>query len=421
MESLVADEQNIDAGEPVPFINLGAQYETIKGELQEAVMRVMESQQFVLGEEVAVFEKAVAKACDSRYAIGCASGTDALILSLQAADIGPGDEVITSPFTFFATAGAIHRVGATPVFVDIEPDGFNINPELVEAAITPRTKAIVPVHIFGQCAEMEPLWRLSVRHNLTLIEDACQAIGSQYRGRKAGVLGAMGCFSFFPTKNLGGAGDGGLITTDDKHLCDRLLRLRVHGDVGGYKHVTVGMNSRLDALQAAILGVKLPHLPSWTKGRQENAENYNELLEHHELCDLIQAPPTLEIEFTSITSTRCGLPVAKGTKYFKSSVLPGWAVRSTTRFHCRCRSASSIWGTSRATCPNLNGRPLKYLLCRFFLSWNSHSKNGWFANSQRPWGESRHARHFRCPLFFPSISVTRRSRRYLPVGWPGVA
>ncbi len=294
MESLVADEQNIDAGEPVPFINLGAQYETIKGELQEAVMRVMESQQFVLGEEVAVFEKAVAKACDSRYAIGCASGTDALILSLQAADIGPGDEVITSPFTFFATAGAIHRVGATPVFVDIEPDGFNINPELVEAAITPRTKAIVPVHIFGQCAEMEPLWRLSVRHNLTLIEDACQAIGSQYRGRKAGVLGAMGCFSFFPTKNLGGAGDGGLITTDDKHLCDRLLRLRVHGDVGGYKHVTVGMNSRLDALQAAILGVKLPHLPSWTKGRQENAENYNELLEHHELCDLIQAPPTLE-------------------------------------------------------------------------------------------------------------------------------
>lgn len=289
----MAHESRHDVSEPVPFIDLQAQYETIRDELRDAIDRVMESQRFVLGEEVSAFETAVAKTCDSRYAIGCASGTDALILSLQAADVGPGDEVITSPFTFFATAGAIHRVGATPVFVDIEPASFNIDPDLIEAAITPRTKAIIPVHIFGQCAEMEPLWRVAVRHNLTVIEDAAQAIGSQYRGRKAGVLGSMGCFSFFPTKNLGGAGDGGLITTDDKELRDRLLRLRVHGDTGGYRHSIVGMNSRLDAIQAAILGVKLPHLSEWTQARQANARHYGELLRHHSLLDAVEPPPTL--------------------------------------------------------------------------------------------------------------------------------
>lgn len=289
----MASTSHLSLHEPVPFIDLTAQYASIKDEVMNAVTEVFETQHFVLGDTVAEFEKAVAEVCDSRYGIGCASGTDALILSLQAAGVGLGDEVITSPFTFFATAGAIHRVGATPVFVDIEPEGFNIDPELVEAAVTPRTKAIIPVHIFGQCAEMEPLWRISVRHNLTLIEDACQAIGAHYRGRRAGVLGSMGCFSFFPTKNLGGAGDGGLITTDDPELCKRLKHLRVHGDVGGYTHTSVGMNSRLDALQAAVLMAKLPHLAGWSEARRANAKRYNELLRHHSLLDAIQAPTLL--------------------------------------------------------------------------------------------------------------------------------
>lgn len=288
----MADQEQISE-DPVPFIDLQAQYASIRAEVREAVDRVFESQQFVLGDEVRGFEEAVARACDSRYAVGCASGTDALVLSLLACNVGPGDEVITSPFTFFATAGAIHRVGATPVFVDIEPAGFNMDPNLVEAAVTPKTKAIIPVHIFGQCAEMEPLWRLAVRHKLTLIEDACQAIGAHYRGRRAGVLGAMGCFSFFPTKNLGGAGDGGLITTDDAELRERLVQLRVHGDIGGYNHAIVGMNSRLDALQAAVLATKLTHLPAWTSARQENARRYGELLRHYSLLDAIEPPATL--------------------------------------------------------------------------------------------------------------------------------
>ena len=197
---------------PVPFIDLSAQHQPIADELLAAVSRVLENGQFILGEEVAALEAEIASFCDSRFAISCASGTDALVLSLMALGIGPGDEVITSPFTFFATAGAIHRVGATPVFVDIEPSGFNICPKLTAAAITENTKAIIPVHLFGQTADMEPLWRLAVLHDIPVIEDACQAIGARYQGRQAGVLGTMGCFSFFPTKNLGGAGDGGIIT-----------------------------------------------------------------------------------------------------------------------------------------------------------------------------------------------------------------
>ncbi|MEO1995376.1 MAG: DegT/DnrJ/EryC1/StrS family aminotransferase, partial [Planctomycetaceae bacterium] len=216
-----------------------------------------------------------------------------LILSLAALDVGPGDEVVTSPFTFFASGGAIHRVGAKPVFVDIEPDSFNLNPEQVERAVSGRTRAILPVHLFGQCAEMEPLWRIAVRCGLAIVEDACQAIGAEFRGRRAGVLGTLGCFSFFPTKNLGGAGDGGLITTDDAELCARVRRLRVHGQSGQYQHDEVGLNSRLDALQAAILRVKLGHLDSWTAARQQNARTYGELLRYYGLLDSIEAPTVL--------------------------------------------------------------------------------------------------------------------------------
>ncbi|MEX2287892.1 MAG: DegT/DnrJ/EryC1/StrS family aminotransferase [Planctomycetaceae bacterium] len=278
---------------PVPFIDLVAQHHTIAAEIGAAVERVFAQQHFILGDEVAEFECDVAEYCDSRAAIGCASGTDALVLSLMALGIGPGDEVITSPFTFFATAGAIHRVGATAVFVDIDPVSYNLDPRKADAAVTERTRAVMPVHIFGQCAEMEPLWRLAVRERLTIIEDACQAIGAEYRGRRAGVLGTLGCFSFFPTKNLGGAGDGGIITTDDHELAALLRRLRVHGDMGGYQHLEVGLNSRLDALQAAVLRVKLAHLETWTQARQENARRYGELFRHYKLLDAVELPAVL--------------------------------------------------------------------------------------------------------------------------------
>jgi len=278
---------------PVPFIDLVAQYRTIREEIREVVDGVFETQAFVLGKEVERLEAEVASYCDARFAVGCASGTDALILSLLALGVDHGDEVITSPFTFFATAGAIHRVGARPIFVDIEPHSFNLCPEKVEQAISSRTKAIVPVHIFGQCAEMEPLWRLSVRHKIPVVEDACQAIGAEYRSRRAGLLGTVGCFSFFPTKNLGGAGDGGMITTDDAEVAVRLKRLRVHGDVGGYNHLEVGFNSRLDALQAAVLRVKLRHLESWSEARRRNARGYQELFREFELRSAVEEPATL--------------------------------------------------------------------------------------------------------------------------------
>lgn len=268
-----SEAQRSDA--PVPLIDLVEQYESIKGEIHEAVDRVFSRQSFVLGEEVSRFETNVAKHCDARHAIGCGSGTDALVLSLMALDIGPGDEVITTPFTFFATASCIVRVGATPVFVDIDPETFNLDPAAVEAAVTPRTKAIMPVHLFGQCADMTPLWRTSVRHGLAIIEDACQSIGASYNQRRCGVLGTVACFSFFPTKNLGGAGDGGMIATDDADLAARLKRLRVHGDAGRYEHVEVGLCSRLDALQAAVLDVKLKYLDQWAEGRQANAARYH--------------------------------------------------------------------------------------------------------------------------------------------------
>lgn len=277
----------------VPFIDLVAQHQTIALEIREAVERVFASQAFILGDEVTEFEFRAACYCDAREAIGCASGTDALLLALLALDIGPGDEVITSAFTFFATAGAIHRAGARPVFADIDPISMNLDPDQVERAITPKTRAILPVHLFGQCADMEPLWRIAVRHGISIIEDAAQSIGAEYQGRRAGVLGEIGCFSFFPTKNLGGAGDGGMLTTDDHDLSRRLRRLRVHGDQGGYRHAEIGLNSRLDALQAAVLRVKLAHLDHWTEARRQNARRYESLFTQYGLLDLVTMPREL--------------------------------------------------------------------------------------------------------------------------------
>src|SRR5258705_1290492 len=243
----------------IPLIDLRGQHLLLRPELMEAVGRVIDSQQFVLGSEVEAFEKQVAEYCMTEFAIGCASGSDALLLALMALDLKAGDEVITTPFTFFATAAAIVRVGARPRFVDIEPHTYNIDPVRVEAAITTHTRAILPVHMYGQCADMDILLELGRRHEVPVIEDAAQAIGAEDRGRRAGSMGQMGCFSFYPTKNLGGAGDGGMIVTSNQAFKERLRRLRIHGSPNEYQHDEVGINSRLDALQAAVLRVKLKH------------------------------------------------------------------------------------------------------------------------------------------------------------------
>jgi dTDP-4-amino-4,6-dideoxygalactose transaminase len=261
----------------VPLLDLRAQFQTIRGEVMAAVERVFESQHFILGPEVEAFERDAAEYCRIKHAIGCGSGSDALLLALTALGVGPGDEVVTASFSFFATAGSIARLGARPVFVDISPDDFNVDPNLIERAITPRAKAILPVHLFGQCAEMDAIREVADRHNLPVVEDAAQAIGAGYCERRAGAMGSVGCFSFFPSKNLGGAGEGGLMTTDDDDLAEKLRLLRVHGMRPKYYHKVVGVNSRLDALQAAVLGVKLKYLDRWSDARRRNAEHYDKL------------------------------------------------------------------------------------------------------------------------------------------------
>jgi dTDP-4-amino-4,6-dideoxygalactose transaminase len=276
----------------VPLLDLKAQYRVMKAEILAAMEAVCDEQGFVLGPRVSAFEKAIAQYIGSRYAIGCASGSDALLLSLMAMGVKAGDEVITIPFTFFATAGAVSRLGAKPVFVDIQADTFNIDPDQIEHAITPRTKAIIPVHLFGQCADMAAINEIAARKHVKVIEDACQAIGAAQEGRHAGILGDTGCFSFFPTKNLGGFGDGGLITTNDEALADSMSMLRVHGSHVRYLHEAVGINSRLDALQAAVLQTKLKYLDQWNEGRRRNAERYQRLFAETKYADCVVLPPT---------------------------------------------------------------------------------------------------------------------------------
>jgi dTDP-4-amino-4,6-dideoxygalactose transaminase len=281
------------AGAPrksIPFLDLKAQFSGIRQEIMEAVTRVLESQHFILGPEVEAFEKEVGVLTSCSRVIGCASGSDALILALLALEIGRGDEVITTPFTFVATAGSIARVGAKPVFVDIDPSTFNISPRAIEKAITSRTKAILPVHLFGLSADMNEINAIARAHRLPVIEDAAQAIGARYEGRAAGSMGIMGCFSFFPSKNLGSAGDGGLVTTNDAELAQKLFLLRVHGARKKYEYDLLGMNSRLDALQAAILRVKLRHLDGWAAARRRNADRYRELFHEFRLESLVNSP-----------------------------------------------------------------------------------------------------------------------------------
>jgi dTDP-4-amino-4,6-dideoxygalactose transaminase len=283
-----------------PFLDLKAQFASIRGEVMATVSTVLESQQFILGPEVRQFEDEIAAKLGAKFAIGCASGTDALILALMAAEIGPGDEVITTPFSFVATAGSIAQVRATPVFVDIDAASFNIDSKKIEAAITPRTRAIVPVHLFGLPADLNPILETARRRKLLVIEDAAQAIGSEYDRKSVGTLGDFGCFSFFPSKNLGAVGDGGLITTNDAAMAERLRMIRVHGSKSKYLHEIQGINSRLDALQAAVLLVKLHHLDGWAEGRAKRAERYRKLFEIKGLTRFVHCPAVPGPEFHHI-------------------------------------------------------------------------------------------------------------------------
>ena len=261
----------------VPLLDLKPQYAPIKEEIQNAINRVCDSQYFIMGPEVSALEGELAAYCQTKFALGVSSGTDALILALMAINLKPGDEVITSPYTFFATAGSVARLGAKAIFADIDPKTYNIDPTQIEVKITPKTKAIMPVHLYGQCVDMDPIMEIAQRHNLYVIEDAAQAIGSEYKGRRAGSIGHIGCFSFFPSKNLGAFGDGGAVSTNDPGLAEQMRILRLHGAEPKHFHKFVGGNFRLDALQAAVVRVKLKYLDDWTVGRQRNAARYNQL------------------------------------------------------------------------------------------------------------------------------------------------
>ncbi len=275
----------------VPLLDLKQQHAALREELRAALERVLDSQQFILGEDVRLLEAELAAYTRARHAVGCGSGSDALLLALLALDVRAGAEVVTTPFTFFATAGAVVRAGARPVFVDIEPRTYNLDPARVEAAVTGRTRALLPVHLYGQCAEMDEVLRVSRERGVPVIEDAAQAVGaSDDKGRSAGSIGDAGCFSFYPTKNLGAAGEAGLVTTNDDRLAERLRRLRVHGGATEYHHDEVGFNSRLDTLQAAVLRVKLPHLDRWSDARRERAGTYTRLLEEAGLTEFVTPP-----------------------------------------------------------------------------------------------------------------------------------
>jgi dTDP-4-amino-4,6-dideoxygalactose transaminase len=263
----------------IPLLDLNAQYRDIRDEALAAVTRVIDSQKFILGDEVKQLEQSLALYCAAKYAIGCASGSDALFLALLALDLQAGDEVVTTPYTFFATVGAICRAGATPVFIDVEPHTFNMDVRQLADVLErhPKVRAIIPIHLFGACVDMDPICEMAATRGIPVIEDAAQSIGSEYKGRRAGSLGQVACFSFFPSKNLGAYGDGGMLTTNDPALAERITALRVHGTKKKYYHDYIGINSRLDALQAAVLRVKFKYLDSWTNQRQQNAGHYRDI------------------------------------------------------------------------------------------------------------------------------------------------
>src|SRR3989338_829167 len=260
----------------VPLVDLRRQYHSIKEEIDSAILDVLESQAFILGPQVKEFENLFASYCNTKHAIGVSSGTDALLLALKSLVIRDGDEVITSPFTFFATAGSICNTGANPVFVDIEPESFNIRPDLIEKCISKKTKAIIPVHLYGQCADMDPILEIAKKHDIKVIEDSAQSIGAEYKGRKSGSMGDLGCFSFFPSKNLGGLGDGGMVTCNSDELEELIYMLRIHGGNPKNYYPVLGINGRLDTIQASVLIKKLRHIDLWCEKRREKASYYTE-------------------------------------------------------------------------------------------------------------------------------------------------
>ena len=304
----------------VPLLDLTAQFRSIEPEIREAMDRVVTSGRFIQGPEVVEFEKEVGAYCRVPHAIACASGTDALILAMRALGVGPGDEVVTPAYSFLASASAIALVGGKPVFVDIEPDTYNIDLAKLEAALTPRTKAVIVVHLFGQCANLDTVKTICERRGVPLVEDAAQAIGAEWNGKRAGSVGDIGCFSFFPSKNLGAFGDGGLVVSTRADLGDKLRLLREHGARPKYNHIELGMNSRLDALQAAILRVKLRHLENWTEGRRRNADLYRERL----------------------AGAAVGLPVARPEA---RHIYNQFVIRSTKREELRAHLATAGVGT----------------------------------------------------------------------------
>lgn len=306
----IASVSKSSTGAPLQFdfLDLKAQFAEIRGEVMAALSQVMESQIFILGQEVQSFEQEFASAFDAKFAVSCASGSDALVLALMSAGIGPGDEVITTPFTFVATAGSIARVGAKPVFVDIDPATFNMNPDGISAASTSRTRAIMPVHLFGLSADLTPIMEKAQRNGWIVVEDAAQAVGARYKDDYVGNFGHFGCFSFFPSKNLGAAGDGGMVTTQVPELAERLRLLRVHGSRKKYHHEILGTNSRLDALQSAVLRVKLHRLHKWTLGRQARARRYRELFNQFGLNGMVAVSPEPSPEYFHVYnqfSIRC--------------------------------------------------------------------------------------------------------------------
>lgn len=278
---------------PIPLLDLKQQYATIRDEALRVTEEVYESQMFILGKRVDDFERDFAAYCHTKHAVGVSSGTDALLEALMVLGVGPGDEVIVPAYSFFATAGVVSRLGADPVFVDIDFTDYNIDPKLIEERITPKTKAILPVHLYGQCADMDAILAIASKHNLAVIEDAAQAVGSDYNGKRAGSIGTMGAFSFFPSKNLGAFGDAGAITTNDDELAQKLFDFRVHGMRPKYFHHYVGGNFRIDALQAAMLHIKLPHLEAWHEGRRRNAELYRKYFAETNAGDRVVLPEEL--------------------------------------------------------------------------------------------------------------------------------
>ena len=317
----------------VPMLDLQAQYRPIRDAAIDAVTRVCDSQRFIMGPEVEGMEREMAAFLGVAHAVGVSSGTDALLLAMMALGIGPGDEVVTSTYSFFATAGCVARLGATPVFVDIDPVTYNIDPDATAAAVTPRTRAILPVHLYGQSADLDPLLAIAARAGVPVIEDAAQAIGAAYKGRMVGGFGRAGCFSFFPSKNLGAFGDGGLVTTNDDELAAGLRRMRVHGADRQYYHQVVGGNFRLDALQAAVLRVKLPHLAAWTEARRRNAARYDQLFADAGLAGAVTLPVASPDRYHIFNQYIVRVPDRDAVKAHLESRQVGCAIYYPVPFH----------------------------------------------------------------------------------------